>query len=258
MKEANMMTDSPNPLTLAGMIIDVDGTLVLSNDAHTHAWLDAFKESGHDVAYEQVRPLMGMGGDQLLPRVVPGLQADSPEGKRLTQRRKAIFLERYAPTLQPTPGAHALVVALQQMGLNLIVGSSAASDELQKLLDVAGVAQLLPNRTTSDDAQSTKPAPDVVQVALQRLGLPAQAVALLGDAPYDIHAAGQVGVPIIAVRCGGFSDADLAEAYAIYDDPQDLLAHLREIIRPAPLSGSVAEAARQGTDNVRGDEESTV
>lgn len=248
----------PLPLTVRSVILDVDGTLVLSNDAHAHAWCDALQENGHPVPYAAIRPLIGMGGDQLLPRIVPDLQITSDAGKKIAQRRKAIFLEQYAPHLKAAPGAQALVQAFDARGLHLIVGSSADEDELEVLLHIAGVADLLPKRTTARDAQQTKPAPDIIEVALKRLGVPPQDVAMLGDSPYDIQSAQQVGVPLIALRCGGFSADELHGAYALYQDPQDLLTHLDALFGSAISNTPTTSAARRDLPAIQGDETSPI
>jgi phosphoglycolate phosphatase-like HAD superfamily hydrolase len=60
---------------------------------------------------------------------------------------------------------------------------------------------------------------------LKKLGYPANEVVMIGDTPYDIEAARKVGVGTIAFRCGGWHDADLGGALAVYDGPADLLAH---------------------------------
>lgn len=211
-------------MAIRGVLLDNDGTLVLSNDAHAQAWVDAFEEQGYAVPYETVRPLLGMGGDKLLPTVVPGLSSQEGVGKSIADRRMAIFLDRYAPGLQPAPAARELVQHMAAAGLRLIVASSAKPAELDVLLAHAQVADLLPERTTAADAEESKPAPDIVAVALKRSGLPADQTLLLGDSPYDIEAASKIGVGVIALRCGGFSDGDLKGALAIYDNPADLLA----------------------------------
>src|SRR3954467_6470327 len=88
-----------------GIMFDVDGTLVDSNDAHARAWVEALAEHGRRVAYDEVRRRIGMGGDKLLPAVT-GIDAESAEGKAISKRRGEIFLAKYLPTLKPTPGAH--------------------------------------------------------------------------------------------------------------------------------------------------------
>src|SRR5262245_54572238 len=118
------------------VIFDVDGTLVDSNDAHAQAWVEALAESGRHVAFSRVRPLIGMGGDKLLPEV-SGVAADSKEGERIASRRGEIFLRRCVPGLQPTRGARELIRRLHDEGLKLYVASSAKDEELQPLLRVA-------------------------------------------------------------------------------------------------------------------------
>ncbi len=216
----------------------MDGTLVLSNDAQARAWVEAFKVHGRDVPLEKVRPLIGMGGDKVVPELAPGLNAEDGVGKEIADTRKEVMLETFGPTLQPAPGSRELVRHAQQEGLAIVVASSASSEELETLLTVARVDDLLPARTTMDDAGQSKPAPDIVAVALTKIGLSADAVVMVGDSPYDIASAAQVGVGTIALRCGGFSDGDLKGALALYDDPADLLARydaspLREASQPA-------------------------
>jgi HAD superfamily hydrolase (TIGR01509 family) len=215
-------------MPLKGIILDVDGTLVLSNDAHARAWVDAFAEHGYEVPFDRVRSLIGMGGDKLIPAVAPGLNEENEPGKAIAERRASIFSERYAASLEPAPGARALVERLRRDGLRVVIASSARSEELDTLLAAAGVAGLIEDATTSSDAEESKPAPDIVDAALGKLGLPADEVVMLGDTPYDIESAAGCGVSVIALRCGGFPDDQLRGALAIYDDPADLLARYDE------------------------------
>lgn len=207
------------------VILDVDGTLVLSNDAHAQAWVDAFAAYGYIVAFEQVRPLIGMGGDQLMPKVMPGLSNEEGDGKAISERRKELIINRYGPKLSPTNGARQLVQHMKDAGLQLIIASSATSQELEVLLKAAAVDGLITEQTTSDDAQSSKPAPDIVEAALKKLQIAPEQVVMLSDTPYDIQAASAAKVGVISLRCGGFDDRSLAGSLAIYDDPADLLAN---------------------------------
>lgn len=207
-----------------GVIFDVDGTLVDSNDAQARSWVDALKEFGYSVPYEKVRPLIGMGGDKVLPETI-GVQKDSEKGKQISQRRSEIFKEKYLPTVKAFPDAQKLLDRMREQGLKLAIATSAQPDELRPLLQIVGAADLIEDKTSSKDAQSSKPDPDVMQVTLKKIGYPANEVVMIGDTPYDIEAARKVGVGTIAFRCGGWSDSDLAGAIAIYNDPADLLAH---------------------------------
>jgi HAD superfamily hydrolase (TIGR01509 family) len=212
-------------MALDGVILDVDGTLVLSNDAHAHAWVEAFTAFGYVVPFEQVRPLIGMGGDQIIPQLLPGLNDQEGDGKAIADHRKQLVLSKFAPQMVAASGTRDLILKLKEAGLNLIIASSATDEELKVLLKVAHVDDLLDQATTSSDAENSKPAPDIVQAALNKAHLNPETVVMLGDTPYDIESAGQAGVDVIALRCGGFSDEQLTGAIAIYDDPADLLNH---------------------------------
>ena len=206
------------------VIFDVDGTLVDSNDAQARSWVDALKEFGYSVPYEKVRPLIGMGGDKVLPETI-GVQKDSEKGKQISKRRSEIFKEKYLPNVKPFPDAQKLLDRMRKQGLKLAIATSAQPDELRPLLQIVGAADLIEDKTSARDVESSKPDPDVMQVALKRVGYPPNEVVMIGDTPYDIEAARKVGVGTIAFRCGGWSDSDLAGAIAIYNDPADLLAH---------------------------------
>jgi HAD superfamily hydrolase (TIGR01509 family) len=215
------------PAHIRGILLDVDGTLVDSNDAHARAWVAALEQHGHQASFERVRALIGKGGDKLLPEVTD-VEKDSPEGKRIAESRKQIFKERFLPTLRPFPQARALLERMRRDGLRLVVASSAESGELDALLDAAQVADLIERKASSSDAPHSKPDPDIVQAALGQLGEPPEAVLMLGDTPYDVEASARAGVKAIALRCGGWDRPDLAGALAVYDDPADLLARYGE------------------------------
>ncbi|MEH1951826.1 MAG: HAD family hydrolase [Nostoc sp.] len=212
-------------MALEGVILDIDGTLVLSNDAHANTWVEAFAAYDLEVPFETVRPLMGMGGDQLIPKVVPELNGEEGTGKAIAQLRKNLLLDKYIPQITAANGSRNLILKMQKSGLHLVVASSASSEELEIILKIAQVDDLLTEVTTSDDAEASKPAPDIVEAALKKGQMTSEKVVMLGDSPYDIESAGKAGVAVIALRCGGFSDEQLSGAIAIYNDPEDLLQH---------------------------------
>ena len=218
------------------VIFDVDGTLVNSNDAHANAWVMALAERGRHVAFSRVRPLIGMGGDKLLPEVA-GIAADSPEGQAIDARRREIFKTEFLPHLHPTRGARRLLESLHNDHKKLVVASCAEEDELADLLKVACATELIQSTTSSADAERSKPDPDIVAAALERTGCPAADVIMVGDTPYDVEAALRAGIAIIGLRCGGWPDPELTGAVAIYTDPADLLDHydLSPFRRPVPL-----------------------
>ncbi len=212
---------------LSGVLLDVDGTLVDSNNAHAQAWHRALADNGITVPLAKILRLIGKGGDKLLPEVA-GIEADSPEGKVISKRRGEIFQADFLPSLRSFPRVEELLARIKQQGLRLGIASSAHADELNKLLQVCGADKYVEARTSSDDADKSKPDPDIVEAALNRLGLKAEKTILVGDSPYDIEAAKHAGVAAVALRCGGWSDADLAGAIKVYDNPADLLDHFAE------------------------------
>ncbi len=207
---------------LRGVILDVDGTLVDSNDAHTSAWVEALQRGGYDVPREKVRRLIGMGADNLLPEAIT-VEKDSEEGKHLSDTWLEIFTTDYMHGLKAFPRTRELLERMRKSGIKLVVASSAEAEMLETLLDIAGATDLVESKTSSDDAENSKPEPDIVKAALDKLGMGANEVLMLGDTPYDIEAAGKLGIGVVAFRCGGFTDIDLERAVAIYDDPADLL-----------------------------------
>lgn len=209
---------------LQGVIFDIDGTLVDSNDAHAESWVDTFAEAGYDVPFDVVRPLIGMGGDKLLPKAA-NIQQDSEEGKRLTKRRSEIFREKYLPRLKALPGSRALVLRVRKDGLAPVVATSAKDKELKALLKAAQVDDLMEEKATSSDAKRSKPDPDIVRAAIDQSGIQRDNLVMIGDTPYDIEAASRAGVRIIGFRSGGWDDDKLRGAVEIYDGPADLLAH---------------------------------
>lgn len=212
-----------------GVIFDVDGTLIDSNMANARAWVEAMHEQGYDVSVDKVGPLIGMGGDKVLPEVL-GIEKDSEQGKKISQRRKAILKDRYMPDLKAFPGALELLQHLHDLGLKLVVATSADQDEADRLLKIVGpnVPDLFAHEVTSKQAKQSKPNPEVMEVALQQMGFPPDNVMMIGDTVYDIEAAAKVSVHAIAFRSGGWKDSDLRQAVAIYDGPADLLAHYNE------------------------------
>lgn len=208
-----------------GVIFDMDGTLVNSNDAHTHAWIEAMHETGHDVSFDRVRPLIGMGGDKVLPEVLE-LSKDSEQGQQISQRRKEIFKQKYLPTLKAFPRAKELLEHIHGQGLKMIIATSAEPEELEALFQIIGpgVDKLFEEITTAKDASQSKPDPDIMHAAIKKARLEPSELVMLGDTAYDIDAAAKVSIDTIAFRSGGWSDKDLQKAIAIYDGPADLLA----------------------------------
>lgn len=204
------------------LLFDVDGTLIDSNSAHTHAWVEALHEHGVVIRQEEVRRLIGMGGDKLLPAAAR-VDEQSALGQAIARRKKALFAP-LLPLLEPTRGARSLLEFMRSRGIDVGIATSADDRELNALLKRAGVDDLIPMRSSKDDAPESKPDPDIVHAALRRANARPERTLLIGDTPYDIEAARRAGVGAIALRCGGYwSDESLRGAAEIFDDPAALL-----------------------------------
>ncbi|WP_204165410.1 HAD family hydrolase [Methylobacterium sp. 17Sr1-1] len=207
------------------LIFDIDGTLLDSVDLHAKAWAEAFAAFGITVPADRVRSQIGKGGDQLMPVFVPKERLER-EGEKLEKFRSDLFKTKYLPEVKPFPGVRALFERLKAEGHVLALASSGKAEEVERYQEIAGIRDLVDVATNSDEAERSKPHPDIFEAALDKLGRPSRGQAIvIGDSPYDAEAAVKAGLPVIGVLCGGFPEAQLGEAgcTAIYRDPQDLL-----------------------------------
>lgn len=210
------------PTQFKGILLDIDGTLVDSNDANARAWMEALQAHGVEINYIKLREAIGMGGDNLLPKLA-NLEADSEQGKAISETCSQIMKSKYFPTLKAFPQVKELLTRLHADGYTLVVATSAKTAAAETLLALTGARELISEIATTEDAENSKPDPDILHAALQKSGLSADSVVMLGDTPYDIEAAQKAGIQSIGVRCGGWSAPDLKGALAVYNDPADLL-----------------------------------
>ncbi len=217
------------------IIFDVDGTLVDSVDMHAQAWQDAFADFGHEIAFQAIREQIGKGGDQLMPVFLSPDEIEAV-GERLQKHRGGILKTKYLDRIEAFPKVRALFQKLRSDGKQIALASSAKDDELEHYKRVAGIDDLIDTQTSSDDAERSKPHPDIFHAAMERLsGVPAGDALVVGDTPYDAEAAGKAGLRTVGLLCGGFPEESLRNAgcIAIYRDPADLLARYGS----SPLAG---------------------
>lgn len=207
---------------IRAVLLDVDGTLIDSNEAHVAVWVQVFREAGYDVAADAIRPEIGKGGDILVPDLLP--DAGEEEEKRLADRHGELFKADCLKRMRPFPRAHDLVEQLHAKGQKVVIASSASQEELDHYVELLDIESLIHASTTIDDVDTSKPAHDLVSAALQKAGVPPEHAIMVGDTRWDIEAAAKAGVASIAVRSGGSDDAVLSDAVAIYDNVADLLA----------------------------------
>jgi HAD superfamily hydrolase (TIGR01509 family) len=206
------------------ILFDVDGTLVDSNDLHARAWVDTFDRFGVIAPFEKVREQIGKGGDNLMPVFLDSATIDA-RGEEITAARSTIFKQSYAPEVEPFAEVRSLFQRAAADGWTIVLATSGTSEEIEPYLDMLDCRDIVSVVTTSDDAERSKPDPDIFAAAMAKAGVTADRAIVVGDSPYDMEAAGKLGIPAIAVRCGCFDDQTLldAGAIALYDSPSDLL-----------------------------------
>ena len=213
------------------VLLDIDGTLVQSNDEHAQAWSEALSRYGYDVRWTQIRRWIGMGGDKLLPRVDARLSDEEEPGKSIARERQQLFLDKYVSRLKPQPGARELLACLKRRRLLRVAATSAKGPELGAILKAVGIEDQIDEATTSDDAERSKPDADVIESALKKVSVAREDAVYLGDTPYDVEASQKAGIPIIALTCGGWSSQELRGAAEFYATPAELLQDIdRSII----------------------------
>ncbi|MEX8058653.1 HAD family hydrolase [Microbacterium sp. 16-032] len=207
-------------------LFDVDGTLVDTNYQHALAWYRSFLR--HDIVLPiwRIHRAIGMGGDQL----VASLTSDDVEREHGEALRTA-WTEEFDPLIdevKPFEGAHDLLAEVKRRGFQIVLASSGKSDHVEHFLDLVEARELADAWTTSDDVEASKPAPDLVQTALDRV--PGSRGIMIGDSPWDAIAARKAGISTIAVRTGGFSPEELRDAGAVrvFDSLRDLIDGLDE------------------------------
>lgn len=223
------------------VIFDIDGTLVDSVDLHARAWQEAFAHFGKHFSYERVRSQIGKGGDQLLPVFLSEREIEE-FGDELTEYRGELFKREYMPRVVAFPRARELFERIRRDGKRIALASSAKKDELKEYKRIANIEDLVEDEASADDAEKSKPHPDIFEAALAQLGdvKPTEAI-VVGDTPYDAEAAGKAGLRTIGLLSGGFPEEDLRAAgcVRIYRDVAELLANYDS----SPLATEDASAA---------------
>jgi HAD superfamily hydrolase (TIGR01509 family) len=252
-------------MALDGMILDIDGTLIDSNGAHVEAWVEAFRRLGYRIAPDRVTIEIGKGGDKLVPDIL-GASAEERDGDALRDAQKEEFLRIARGRRLPLfPKVRELLAELRSRGLRTALATSSSNEQLEGLFASAGVdlRELVDESTTADDAESSKPAPDIIQAAIAKLGLSPAQCAMVGDTVFDARASRFAGVACLAVMSGGNDAASLMRAGAreVWRDTADLFDHLDralEIASPGSshlteqllerLMGAALDIARKGME----------
>lgn len=226
---------------IKAVIFDVDGTLVDTVDLHAACWVEALKHHGVDVPFEDMRLQIGKGGDQILHGLLPP-DTIAERGEAIQAFRSGLFERDYMRKARAFPGVRPLFERIRAAGQRVVLASSGTAGEVERYKEIAGVADLVEGATSSDDAERSKPFPDIFQAALAKLAPlgPHEAV-VVGDTPYDAEAARAAGLKSVGVLCGGFPEEALRSAgcIAVFQGPADLLENYDR----SPLARAEVEAA---------------
>jgi HAD superfamily hydrolase (TIGR01509 family) len=213
-------------------ILDINGTLVDTNYHHAIAWFRAFRQNEIVLPVWRIHRHIGMGGDQLVAALA-GDEVEEEKGDDIRAAEKTLYFE-LIDEVQPMEGARELISDLKRAGHRVVLASSAKEEEVEHYLDLLDARELADDWTTSADVEATKPAPDLVHAALEKIG--ADEGVMIGDTPWDVRAAKKAGVDTIAVLTGGFAEAELREAGAV--EVFESIAELRERLPDTLLAGA--------------------
>jgi HAD superfamily hydrolase (TIGR01509 family) len=229
---------------MRAFIFDIDGTLVDSNELHVDSWDRAFRKFGKQFSREKLRAQIGKGSDQYLPEFLTKKEI-ADFGKELDEYRSELFRKEYLPRVRPFPKVRELLQRIRDDHKGIVLASSGKKADTEYYVKLLKIDNLIDGYVSGDDADNSKPAPDIFAASLKKLGgiSPADAVTV-GDTRFDIEAARKAGMKTIAFLCGGTSESVLrgAGAVAIYRDPADFLAHYDEPIgafMPESLRGRI-------------------
>lgn len=216
---------------LQAFIFDIDGTLVDSNELHVQSWDRAFRHFDKTFPIEALRDQIGKGSDQYIPEF---LTPDEFErfGKQLDDYRSEIFRKEYLPKVHPFPKVHELLERIKDDGKRIVLASSGKEKDTKYYVDLLKIDKLVEGWTSGDEAERSKPAPDIFTACVDKFKLARNESIVIGDTRFDVEAAARAGLRTIGLTCGG-TDANIlraAGALAVYTDPADLLAHYDEII----------------------------
>jgi HAD superfamily hydrolase (TIGR01549 family) len=210
---------------LQGIIFDVDGTLVDSNDAHARCWLEAFEYFGKRFEYDEVFQHIGKGGDLLVPDLLNAKEMRK-FGEDVKELRTKLYKNKYLPNVKPFPRVRELFEQLRGRDVRVALASSSDPDEVDHYTKLLGVAELIDGSTSKRDAEFSKPSPEIFRVALRRIGTDPDVTLTVGDTPYDILASHRAALPIAAVLSGGFQRDQLNKADFLFADVAEIVRKL--------------------------------
>jgi HAD superfamily hydrolase (TIGR01509 family) len=205
----------------AGVLFDVDGTLVDTNYLHALAWSRAFRDAGEWAPLNAIHRLIGMGGDRLVGEVL------GHECTEAVEARPRHYKE-LTDDICAFPKASNLLRALHDQDLTVVLATSAPKDELEITRKALDADDVIDGQTTSDDISASKPSPEVFEVAMTTFSIDPRHALAVGDSIWDVRAARSAGLGCLTVESGGFSQHELSEAGSrhVYRDVAEILDQL--------------------------------
>jgi phosphoglycolate phosphatase-like HAD superfamily hydrolase len=231
-------------MTLRGIIFDIDGTLVDTNPAHVEAWRRAFKRLGYDVPTDRITVEIGKGGDLLVPSIL-GEDVERRHGEALRKAQKEEFLKiARQEQFRVFPCVPELFQALRERRIRTALATSSDTKHLQAICDSAGIdlPSLADVLVTKDEAEASKPAPDLVIVAGEKLSVTPAECAMVGDTVYDAQACRAAGIVLLGLLSGGTAAETLLEAGAcgVWRDTRHLYSELDRALELASLAAATS------------------
>lgn len=215
-------------MNMRGILFDVDGTLIDSNDIHAECWIEAFAHFGKKLEWDVVFHQIGKGGDLLVPDLLNAKEMQR-FGRKVQKYRGDLFKRKYMQRIEPFPRMRECLRSLRERGLRLALASSSNPDEVEYYTQLLGVGELLSGTTSKKDAKFSKPSPEIFEAARQRTRTGRERTLIVGDTPYDILAAHRSAMAIAAVRSGGFERSLLEKAEFLFAGVEELVEKIDRV-----------------------------
>ena len=224
-------------MAIKGVVFDLDGTLIDTNWLHAQAFEQAFRDHGYRVGPDRIVQAIGKGGSFIVPDVL-GQEAEERHGDAMRsakdERFEALIEEKGIDIL---PSAVELLQVMRERGLRTALATGSKKEALEQMMEQAdeNLIEMVDEVVTDTDVERSKPHSDAVEAAVEKLDLSPVQCMMLGDTPYDALVCRRTGVVMLGVLTGEHPAQRMkdAGARAVYDDVEEVLGRLDEVLRVA-------------------------
>jgi phosphoglycolate phosphatase-like HAD superfamily hydrolase len=222
----------------AAYIFDVEGTLIDCVPQCLRCWHETLASFGVPMPMVSLQRLSGMDGDEMLATLLPSFD-ESARKKILTaegERYRAVYL----PRVRAFPGVRAVFTAIKSHGARIALATDCQTDELKRYRSLINVDDMIDAIACGDEVSKGKPDPELIQLALERLGgMSAASATMIGDTPFDAQAARHAGATAWGALTGGHPRSSLIDAgcSVVVSSVADLQRHIE---RGAPVVSASA------------------